>query len=65
MNGCVDTDGDTICNDQEITDGTDPNNPCSHVGGVYPIGGDCDGDGNPNDTTHTSQFQLPLMMSCL
>ena len=40
----VDTDGDTICDEQEIIDGTDPNNG-SNVGGT-PLSSDCDGDGN-------------------
>ncbi|WP_282054302.1 gliding motility-associated C-terminal domain-containing protein [Maribacter luteus] len=38
----ADTDGDMILDGQEITDGTDPLNPCSSIGGTPPAGVSCD-----------------------
>ncbi|MEP3211417.1 MAG: gliding motility-associated C-terminal domain-containing protein [Maribacter sp.] len=53
----VDTDGDGVLDDQEITDGTDPNDPCDYViasitepqSGAW-LTADCDGDGVTNGT---------------
>ncbi len=39
--GVADSDGDGIFDNQEITDGTDPNNPCNSLGGSPPDGVDC------------------------
>jgi len=51
----VDTDGDGVLDDQEVADGTDPNDPCDFViasitetqTGAY-LAADCDGDGVTN-----------------
>ncbi|UMB59997.1 Ig-like domain-containing protein [Lutibacter sp. A80] len=51
----VDTDGDGVLDGTEITDGTDPNDPCDYIttsvtetqGGDW-LTADCDGDGVPN-----------------
>jgi gliding motility-associated-like protein len=44
-----DDDGDGVPNDQEVIDGTDPNDPCDYLVGSVSIsvtsGSDCDGDG--------------------
>lgn len=53
----LDTDGDGVLDEQEIADGTDPNNPCDFViasitevqSGAYRLA-DCDGDGVTNET---------------
>jgi len=39
--GVADRDGDGIFDNQEIQDGTDPDNPCSSRGGTPPEGVDC------------------------
>ncbi len=52
----LDSDGDGVTDDQEIADGTDPNNPCDFVianitevqGGNWLVA-DCDGDGVTNE----------------
>ncbi len=53
--GILDSDGDGVTDDQEIADGTDPNNPCDFMiasitetqTGAY-LDADCDGDGVTN-----------------
>ena len=60
--GCniLDSDGDGVLDDQEIADGTDPNNPCDFEiasitetqTGAYLVA-DCDGDGVTNGTEIT------------
>ena len=54
--GNLDSDGDGVTDDQEIADGTDPNNPCDfeiasitlEQGGEWLVA-DCDGDGVTNE----------------
>ena len=54
--GILDSDGDGVTDDQEVADGTDPNNPCDFMiasitevqTGTY-LDADCDGDGVTND----------------
>ncbi|ADV48614.1 outer membrane adhesin like protein [Cellulophaga algicola DSM 14237] len=38
----ADTDGDTILDGQEITDSTDPLNPCDSIGGIPTLAAGCD-----------------------
>jgi gliding motility-associated-like protein len=54
-NPLSDCDGDGVTNGQEITDGTDPNNPCSYTASSVSLtqsgawlAADCDGDGVTN-----------------
>ncbi len=54
--GNLDSDGDGVTDDQEIADGTDPNNPCDfEIASITVVQGgdwllaDCDGDGVTNE----------------